>query len=87
MRGRVINMDISNFMTWFINQVINMFTEIFNTLDSFKFLGTSLLGVIVTIVVLIPLLNIVLTISKSTNFIGSKSEQVKKSKERSNDNE
>ena len=87
MRGRVINMDISVFMTWFINQVINMFTEIFNTLDSFKFLGTSLLGVIVTIVVLIPLLNIVLTISKSTNFIGSKSEQVKRSKERSNDNE
>ena len=87
MRGRVINMDISNFMTWFINQVVNMFTEIFNILDSFKFLGTSLLGVIVTIVVLIPLLNIVLTISKSTNFVASKSEQVKRSKERSNDNE
>ena len=87
MRGRVISMDISNFMTWFINQVVNMFTELFNILDSFKFLGTSLLGVIVTIVVLIPLLNIVLTISKITNFIGSKSEQVKRSKERSNDNE
>lgn len=75
-------MDITNFITWFLNQVIGMFTKIFNILDSITFLGTSLLRVIVVITILVPLLSVVLTISNSTSVMGSRYEKVKKSKEK-----
>lgn len=81
-------MDITNFMTWFLSEIVDMFTKIFNILDGITFFGTSLLRVIVVITILVPLLSVVLTISNSTSVIGSRYEKVKKSKERSSkDNE
>lgn len=70
-------MDISNFISWFISQVINMFSWFFNLLDSITFAGTSLLRFLITITILVPLLGVFLTLSKSTSFIGEKSEKVK----------
>lgn len=69
-------MDITEFITWFISQVVNIFTWCFNLLDSITFAGTSLLKVIVTIIILVPLLSVVLTLFKGVDVYGSKSEHV-----------
>lgn len=55
-------MDISTFMTWFLNQVINIFTYTYNTLNSITFMGTSLLKVILTITILGAMLPVLLTV-------------------------
>lgn len=55
-------MDISTFMTWFLNQVVRIFTFTFTTLDSITFMGTSLLKVILTITILGALLPVLLTV-------------------------
>lgn len=73
-------MDITNFITWFINQVVIIFTKSFNILDSIQFAGTSLLKVIVTIVILVPLTGVVLTISQNVSVIGQRSEKIKERK-------
>lgn len=76
-------MDITEFMTWFLSQVLQLFTKIFNLLDSIQFMGTSLLKVILTILILSVLIPVILTISKSTNFVGTKADKIKS--RRSND--
>lgn len=76
-------MDITDFMTWWLSQVLQLFTKIFNLLDSIQFMGTSLLKVILTVLILSILMPVILTISKSTNFIGSKADKIKS--RRSND--
>lgn len=75
-------MDISNFMSWFITQVVNIFKWFFNLLDSITFGGTSLLKVLVTIVILVPLISVVLTINQNVNVIGNRSERIRNKKER-----
>lgn len=70
-------MDITNFMTWFVSQCVDIFTWFFNILDSITFAGTSLLRVLVTIVILVPLLGVVLTlVNNNFNVTSSKSEKV-----------
>lgn len=79
-------MDISSFMSWFINQVISIFTKCFNILDNITFGGTSLLKVLVTIMILIPLLSVVLTLfynASSTGYRSGRSEKVKDSNSKS----
>lgn len=75
--------DITTFMTWFVQQVANIFTSIFNILDGITFANTSILKVIVNIMILSALLPVILTIanSKAINRVGS--ERRKKEK---NDN-
>ncbi len=80
-------MDITNFMTWFIEQVVDMFTSIFTILDSIEFLGTSLLKVILTILILTSLLSVVLTIGKSSSVVASRADKVKTKRERNRSNE
>lgn len=75
-------MDISSFMSWFVNQVITIFTKCFNIMDNLQFGGTSLLKVIITIVILVPLLSVILTISQSVSVIGQKSERIREKRER-----
>ena len=76
-------MDITEFMTWWLSQVLQLFTKIFNLLDNIQFMGTSLLKVILTILILSVLIPVILTISKSTNFVGTKADKIKS--RRSND--
>lgn len=78
-------MDITNFMTWFINQVVNMFTWIYSTLSSIKFMGTNLLQFSVTLMILIPLIGVVLTISSNVGFV--RAERVRESRKDKNKNE
>ena len=75
-------MDISGFMSWFVSEVIGMFTWAFNILDSITFAGTSLLKVLVTIMILVPLLGVVLTLSQSVSVMGYKSERIEEKRER-----
>lgn len=75
-------MDISNFMSWFITQVVNIFKWFYNLLNSITFGGTSLLKVLVTIVILVPLISVVLTINQNVNIIGNRSERIRNKKER-----
>jgi len=70
-------MDISNFINWFINQVINIFSWAFNLLDSITFNGTSLLKVIITIIIIGVLIPVILTISQNVSVIGQRSEKIK----------
>lgn len=58
----MIKMDISYFMTWFVAQVVTIFTFCYTTLDSIEFGGTSLLKVIIFINIIVPFLYLVLTI-------------------------
>ena len=70
-------MDITEFMTWFVNQVVTIFTKSFEILNSIEFAGTSLLKVIITITILVPLLGVVLTISANENVVGETSKRIK----------
>lgn len=80
-------MDITNFMSWFIDQVVSIFTWVYSTLDSIKFMGTSLLKVSVTLMILIPLIGVVLTISRNTSVVGERVEKVKESRKDKTKNE
>jgi len=58
-------MDITDFITWLLNEIIKLFTNIFNILNNITFSGTSLLKVIITIGILGALIPIILTIAPS----------------------
>lgn len=77
-------MDITDFMAWFVSQVVSIFTKMFNILDNITFAGTSLLKVMLTISILSALLPVLLTIVNNPGKLGSKSERVKPN-ERTND--
>ena len=62
-------MDISSFMTWFVSQVISIFTYTYTTLNSITFGGTSLLKVIIFINIIVPFLYIILTIPMGSGGI------------------
>lgn len=78
-------MDISNFISWFLNQVRFIFTWVFSTLDNIQFLGTSLLKFILIIFIISVLIPIILTISKSSSSLVSRSERYFNSKGGKND--
>lgn len=75
-------MDITNFITWFISQVVKIFTWLFNLLDSITFSGTSLLRVIITIIIISVLLPVILTIGKNSRVIAERSDSIRSSKEK-----
>ena len=75
-------MDITDFMTWFLSQVVSIFTKVFTIMDNIQFMGTSLLKVCITLVVLVPLLTVVLTISKSYSVMSQRAERYIEKEER-----
>lgn len=68
--------DITDFMTWFVSSVVDMFSELFSILDSITFAGTSLLRVMLTILILGSLIGVILTIGQSFNYLGNRSERI-----------
>lgn len=70
-------MDITNFITWFISQVVSIFSKVFEILDSITFSGTSLLKFSVALVVITALIPVILTIGKTSSVVASRSEKVK----------
>lgn len=57
--------DITSFMEQFINLILNAFVWIFNTLDSIKFGGISILSYLVTLIILGTILPLLFTIPKN----------------------
>ena len=45
-------LDITNFMSWFLNQFATFFTFIYNTLDNITFFGVSLLSFSITCILM-----------------------------------
>lgn len=58
-------MDISYFMTWFVAQVVTIFTWTYTTLNNIEFGGTSLLKVIIFINIIVPFLYVILSIPRA----------------------
>lgn len=67
--------DISNFMTWFIGEVVKIFTSFFNILDSIQFSGTSLLKICIVVLIFSALFPVILTLSQSVSTFTSISEK------------
>lgn len=80
MLERVINMDITNFISWFLTQTLNIFTWFFNLLDSIKFYNVSLLSFCITIVIISVLIPVILTITKGDKINSERSSSKKASK-------
>ena len=72
-------MDITNFMTWFVSQVVSIFTQVFTILDNIRFGGTTLLRVCVMIVILSALIPVFFTIGRSSGGVFRRSERVERS--------
>jgi len=77
-------MDISNFMSWWINQVGRIFTYTFNTLNSIEFAGTSLLKITISITILSALIPVILTIANSKSITNTTRERRKRREENDN---
>lgn len=74
----VISMlDISDFMTWFIAQVVSLFSSIFSTLNNITFLGTSLLKFSLTILIIGGGISILITIAQSNIVNSERSGRIK----------
>lgn len=63
--------DITNFMAWFIDIVVDWFGYIFTMLDSITFAGTSLLKVILFINVIVPFLSIIIVVADGSGTVGA----------------
>lgn len=61
-------MDISNFIQWFVTQVVEIFSQLFSILDSITFSGTSLLKVITGILIISTLIPIIMTIAPTGTY-------------------
>lgn len=70
-------MDITVFVTWFIDQVAKIFSWFFSMLASIEFCGTNLLVVLTTITILGALLPVILTLSQNVSVVATRSERVK----------
>lgn len=77
-------MDISNFMTWFVEQCIRIFTFTYNQLDSIQFGGTSMLRIIIMITILSSLVGVALTIPAGIGRVSSERRPRKENKENDN---
>lgn len=57
-------LDITEFITWFINQVIYIIGEAFTLLDNIQIAGTSLLKIMIVIFIIGTILPVLLTLTK-----------------------
>lgn len=73
----VNNIDITEFMTWWITEFLRIWDWIINLLDSIKFAGTSLLGVIIIVIFLTAGLPIILELTRTHNQTIQRSERNK----------
>lgn len=78
-------MDISNFITWFIEQVVSIGKGAINILDSIIiYQGVSMLDFIIAIVILGMFLTIILAIPQNAMNKAEKSIRESKKRERKN---
>lgn len=80
-------MDITNFMTWFINLFVDLLKFVFNTLDSITFNGTSLLRYSIFVVLIIPIMTILFTLVSNRNVYRNIKNDIKTRKDNSDNEE
>jgi len=79
-------MNISNFMTWFLNQFIVIGTNMIGKLDEIILAGNiSLMDFIITITIIGIFLGIVLTIPNNANRVSRRVEAKARSKKGNNE--
>lgn len=78
-------MDITSFITWFVENILNIFTWCFNLLNRITFYNVSLLQYIISLLVLGVILEILFTLV-SNNGIKSSREYMRKEQRKNNDN-
>lgn len=54
--------DITTFMTWFVGQVIQIFTFTYTTLDGITFANTSIFRILLTITIIGAVIKVALVI-------------------------
>lgn len=65
------DINISEFIIWFFNQIINIFTNIFNLLDRIKIANNiSILDISITILIIGTILPVIITLVKSRKITG-----------------
>ena len=77
-------MDITNFITWFIESILEILTWCFNLLNNITFYNISLLQYIISLLVLGVILEIIFTLVSSNGIKNSK-EYMRKEKRKNND--
>lgn len=80
----MIMANITPFMTWWVNLVVNTLTKLFNILDSFEFMETTLLEVTISIVIISAMIPILLTLANTTRISVEKAERRKAINDRQN---
>lgn len=71
-------MNISNFMTWFITQFVNIGTNMLGILDNIKIYGNiSLMDFIITITILSAFISIIITAPRLTSIQANMREREK----------
>lgn len=81
-----MNIDISNFINWFINQFVSIGTQLINIIDNIIiYNNVSLLDLTITIVILGMFLQLILTIPQ--NAMSKAERNVKESKKERNKKE
>lgn len=79
-------MNISNFMTWFLNQFIVIGTNMIGKLDEIILTGNvSLMDFIITLTIIGIFLSIVLTLPNNANKLAGRYEKRAKSKKGNNE--
>lgn len=78
-------MDISNFMAWFIAQVVRLVTFFFSLLANVTFLGTSLMRLIVDLLILGVVLDVLIVSVKSRSVRDVSGDDKKNKKGESDD--
>lgn len=81
-----MNIDISNFVSWFINQFVSIGTQLINIIDGIIiYNNVSLLDLTITIVILGMFLQLILTIPQ--NAMNKAERNVRESKKERNKKE
>lgn len=73
-------MDITSFMSWFLDQFINLLKWFFDILDHITFFGISLLDFSIAVVIIGVIIPVLLTIASNSSVLAEKSDQIKESR-------
>ena len=64
--GYLINMyDITDFMTWFLSELLKLVSNIYSFLNNITFMGISILDFTITCLIISVVINIMLTLVTS----------------------
>lgn len=78
-----LNVDITNFIDWFVNLFVSFFSYFFNLLDTITFHNISLLDYCIAVVIIGIIFPIL--ISLGSNYLNANKREFKKSRSKGSD--